>query len=676
MKQILDINTLELRRGQIIEQNNEGIVLICPEEGLELCGNNENGELLEEELCKSMKYLVVELESFEDHSLTFNMDLYRNGDQEEYDMRVTFSILPQVMVSVPVNLQVLDSQELFPPRTEGRLRMMIYGKPIKVSEIKHIRFTTSLCHKNQKIKLKSIYLSDIMPDYSLPNKKMIDSLGQWIPKEWEGKVSTSEHSNEILTKLLDEAEKYDYKYENSEWNSFGGWTKREFNKTGWFHTHYDGERWWLVDPDGKAFFSTGIDCISPGTGTRVDMMRNICSWIPEKEGRFSAAWENKNKGMEIFNYGISNLISAFGENSWWESWAKIIKMYLYKWNVNTIANWSSLEFIRWVQMPYVLPLDVYSESGFPTTKDKIFRDFPDTFSKEYENNSERFAKSLEQFKNDKYMIGYFMRNEPNWGFVYELNIAEEMLANPSISQSKVEFVNRMRLKYSDITMFNKVWNISLESFEKLYMPIDKAASLSEAAKEDLIEFSKEMITRYVEIPAKACKKVDKNHLNLGMRYAFITDPVMLSGYENFDVFSINSYQMNPYSQIAEIGKILNMPIMIGEFHFGALDKGLTAHGIRGVVNQSERGNAYRYYVEQASRSHYFIGAHYFMLNDQSCIGRFDGENYQIGLIDICMQEYKDMTDKIKECHYSIYEVCSKEKKAFNVTAKEIPAVHC
>ena len=199
--------------------------------------------------------------------------------------------------------------------------------------------------------------------------------------------------------------------------------------------------------------------------------------------------------------------------------------------------------------------------------------------------------------------------------------------------------------------------------------------MSAQAKQDLIEFSTEMITHYVELPAKACRRVDPNHLNLGMRYAYITDFSLLSGYENFDVFSINSYQFSPYEEVESIGSQLKMPVMIGEFHQGALDMGLTAHGIKGVKNQTERAKAYRYYVEQGSLSKYFIGAHYFQLNDQSCLGRFDGENYQIGLIDVCMQEYQEMADALRQCHSQIYQVAEGDLPAFDTLPEHVPPIH-
>lgn len=115
--------------------------------------------------------------------------------------------------------------------------------------------------------------------------------------------------------------------------------------------------------------------------------------------------------------------------------------------------------------------------------------------------------------------------------------------------------------------------------------------------------------------------------------------------------------------------------MVGEFHQGALDVGLTAHGIRGVTNQEQRGCAYRYYLEQGLTHPHFLGAHYFQLNDQSCLGRFDGENYQIGLIDVCMQEYEAMTEAMRACHAGMYRVAAGEEAAWENVPEDIDPIH-
>ena len=49
---------------------------------------------------------------------------------------------------------------------------------------------------------------------------------------------------------------------------FGGWKGKRFEATGFFRTDHDGERWWLVTPEGNAFLSLGINHYHPGWWTQ------------------------------------------------------------------------------------------------------------------------------------------------------------------------------------------------------------------------------------------------------------------------------------------------------------------------------------------------------------------------------------------------------------------------
>ena len=144
---------------------------------------------------------------------------------------------------------------------------------------------------------------------------------------------------------------------------------------------------------------------------------------------------------------------------------------------------------------------------------------------------------------------------------------------------------------------------------------------------------------------------------LGMRWAWISDPALASGWECFDVFSINCYAVDPTQAIQHVCDLgVDLPVMIGEFHFGALDAGPTATGLEAVPTQEERGVANRYYCEHAAAHPFGVGCHYFQCYDQFALGRFDGENYNIGLFDICLQPYAAMMDAVTACSRSIYEV--------------------
>ena len=344
---------------------------------------------------------------------------------------------------------------------------------------------------------------------------------------------------------------------------------------------------------------------------------------------------------------------------------------LVAWHFNTVGNWSDPLFTRDTEMPYVIPMPPY-----PTTRTLLYRDFPDVYAAEFRSSSERYAQHLAAFRDDPNLIGYFMRNEPKWAFGGR-NIASEMLeANPG-TETRKALAHWLQKRYKDDAAdWSVAWGLGLRRFDDVVdQTVPGAASRSEMARRDLWEFSKEMVRAYVGIPGLACHEVDPHHLNLGMRYASLSSELLYEAVGVFDVFSINAYDMQPPTEtIAEITARTRRPVMIGEFHFGALDRGLPSTGLRGVADQNERGIAYRYYVEKAAADPGLVGVHYFILNDQEVLGRFDGENYQIGFVDVCQRPYPELVGSATRAHESVYEVMHGRKKPYVGKAREIPRV--
>ncbi|MEC3905636.1 hypothetical protein VOI54_01260 [Tamlana sp. 2201CG12-4] len=75
--------------------------------------------------------------------------------------------------------------------------------------------------------------------------------------------------------------------------------------------------------------------------------------------------------------------------------------------------------------------------------------------------------------------------------------------------------------------------------------------------------------------------------------------------------------------------------MIGEFHFGSLDRGSSHVGVKKAESQTRRGAFYKEYIQGALRNPLIVGAHWFQYLDEPFAGRFDGENYNVGVIDVC-----------------------------------------
>jgi hypothetical protein len=100
----------------------------------------------------------------------------------------------------------------------------------------------------------------------------------------------------------------------------------------------------------------------------------------------------------------------------------------------------------------------------------------------------------------------------------------------------------------------------------------------------------------------------------------------------------------------------DVPLMIGEFHFGALDRGLFHPGLVPTENQQARAEAYREYVTEVLRSPQFVGCHWFQYRDEPVTGRsYDGENYQIGFVDVADTPYRELVDGAREVGYHLYD---------------------
>ena len=170
------------------------------------------------------------------------------------------------------------------------------------------------------------------------------------------------------------------------------------------------------------------------------------------------------------------------------------------------------------------------------------------------------------------------------------------------------------------------------------------------------DFTNQMIDRYAGLPAQYARKAAPRHLNLGMRFAHVNHPGMLRAARHFDVFSLNCYAADPTEALLAVQKALDMPVLIGEFHFGALDAGLPAPSLFHVKDQQARGEAYARYLTRAAAQPCSVGAHYFAYNDQPLWGRYDGENYQFGFVDVCNRPYAPFGEGVSRANEAIYRV--------------------
>jgi hypothetical protein len=566
---------------------------------------------------------------------------------------LTYSMLNQCQARLRLPLSAVDQNVWMLGREGALLKRICVGARVGLENVDRIR----ICLERHALKPSRWSMTPLkatkgepalLEEPILPAGPLIDELGQSTLREWAGKTRSEKELADRLGQQFKEAAGASWPAEFSRW---GGWTGKRFDASGFFRTQHDGRRWWMVDPEGYAFWSAGQDCVRMAIDAAVGGIREALKWLPEAQGPLKPAVEK-----DQVDFLTANFIRVFGERHH-ETWSAIALSLMKQYGFNTVANWSEWKIAQKAQFPYVRPMHFS-----PRRTKCIYRDFPDVFASTMEADAAEYAGQLKEHEGDRAFIGYFLMNEPTWGFASDTP-AEGMLFNTESCATRDALAAHLRGRYGNDDKLRAAWGMEV-TFERVRSG-RWHGKVSDAAREDLTAFSTVMAERYFSMLSAACKRVDPNHLNLGARYYTVPPRWALLGMKSFDIFSINCYrQQVPADQLNVIAEATGKPTLIGEWHFGALDVGLPATGIGYVASQEDRGKAYRFYLENAAAISNCIGVHYFTLYDQSAIGRFDGENYNIGFLDICNRPYEPLCRGALESHRRMYAVADGKAEPF------------
>lgn len=615
----------------------------------------------------SSKYLVLDVLHHAGVSGAVIIRFFEQADSNP-SFTALLGVMPGLRTRLVFPLSELDAHRVFLPRTPGRMKAVMWGRRTRPELLSAVTVSLDSMVPGQNLYLCRIGLSGSLPEsYPVDGDPVVDSLGQWHARDWPGKTPDFQSLKSNLETALASAGGSAFP---DDWSRFGGWKKLRFKPSGFFRVEKTAKRWWLADPEGCAFFSTGIDGVGPlHAGCPVDGIEKLFMWLPPKEGEFEPGWSRQWDQWSA-DFGGFNLIRAFG-GEWKEKWTAISRSRMIDWRFNTLGNWSDETATREFGLPYVIPLRGFPEAGAP-----LYRDFPDVFDPEYEKNAQAWAAQLEPFRDDPLLIGYFLNNEPQWAFSRQLP-AVAMLETGASSATRTALTLWLKERYKgDIGALNTAWGQSFSSFEALGQgSLRRPEEFSAQSRDDLAAFSELMVQRCLEPPYREARRADPNHLNLGIRWAGLGSGFLALAGQYCDVFTVNMYSMLPdTAALRVIAEQTGRPVLIGEYHFGATDRGLPSTGLRGVTDQTQRGVAYQAYVETAASMPWMVGTHYFIWNDQPVFGRFDGENYNIGVVDVCNTPYREFVDAARITHERIYGVASGEFEPIAERAAEVPRI--
>jgi len=595
-------------------------------------------------------------------AVLFLLELQEGEDGPTF--RLQFGLLNQCSARVRVPLAATDQNTWNLGREGAWLKPLCHGDRVDPARVDRMQLTVKR-KSGQPLRWcqTPLVVTDEEPaklkDPLLPAGPLLDELGQSAIRDWPGKSRSADEVTERLEGQYAIAGAHCWPEDFSRW---GGWKERTFGATGYFRTHHDGDRWWLVDPDGHPFWSAGMDCVRMHVDAACEGIEGALTWRPDEQEYAAACRDNHGRNVD---YYTANFIRAFGDRHR-EAWARIALGELRRLGFNTVANWSEWRIAAEAGFPYVRPLSL----RFRRTE-MVFRDFPDVFTDEFEADVRDYAEQLGETADDPALIGYFLMNEPVWGMASECP-AEGMLHNCAECGTRRELASWLRERYGSNQRLSEVWTMPV-TFGQVEAGRWRH-SFTPGARRDLEAFSEIMVEKLFGGLSEACKKVAPSHLNLGARYYTFPQDWAVAGMGHFDVFSMNCYNkpVPPSDELAAITDKLAMPALIGEWHFGALDVGLPASGIGRVRNQAARGKAFRLFQEAAAAEPWCVGAHYFTFADQSALGRFDGENYNIGFVDICNRPYQALVEAARSAHERLYVVASGDEKPYADRPEYLP----
>lgn len=551
-----------------------------------------------------------------------------------------------------------------------------------------------------------------------PNPKMdanflvniVDRFGQSTKARYSTKVSSEEELASIAQKEMQNLKGTPW----PERSKFHGWKLGpKLEGTGNFRTHKVDGKWWLIDPEGYLYFSTGVDIIrlsnsSTITGYDFDHDKiesrdvneiiseddqplnrvndnaiptrrlvnqtrsNMFAWLPDYDaplgehfGYRRSVQSGPMKQGETFSFYSANLERRYGETSprsYMSTWRDVTIKRMVDWGYTSLGNWAEPEYYANEEIPFVAFADINGDFGTLKSGFDFWHPLPDPYDPVFFERARVSAEFVrDQIQSSPWCMGIFYDNEQSFGrpetdelyFGLVLNTLKE---DASTKHAKAAFTNQLKQKYVSIEALNKAWATEFESWSVFASGVDAGFTTAEQRK-DYSDLLYAYGKQYFGTIRKATKSVLPNHLYLGARMADWgrPDEIVRAAAEETDMLSFNLYEDGYKPSHWQILAEVDRPTLIGEFSFGADDAGHFHPGVVLAEDQADRGRKYIEFMNSVIDSPYFVGAHMFQYMDGPITGRaYDGENYNTGVVSVTDIPYAPLVKAIKEVNKSLY----------------------
>lgn len=385
---------------------------------------------------------------------------------------------------------------------------------------------------------------------------------------------------------------------------------------GYFRVEQRNGVWWLVDSDGHAGLSIGVDAVT----WRGDAIHGTGA------APYEQAVEKRYGGRD--------------------AWAAAELKRLQSWGFNTLGAWSDSALWGQQGVAYTINLNIAAHSGADWQHGRPVDVYAPLFAQAAQSIAQQICAG---HVDDRSLVGYFSDNELRWGPDWrgKQNMLQMYLALPAGTPGRQHAEDFLRLRYrDDIKMLNRAWGVKVKDFSFL----SGVNASTPAFQADSDQFLQQVAEHYFQVCADAIHAADPNHLYLGARFAGRPPDVVLRAARIADAVSINIYAFDPRPLVEHLAAVTGKPILIGEFAFRGEDAGLpnSKGGGPKVPTQQDRARAYQAFVRDLMSEPNVIGYHWFKWTDEPKQGRFDGEDCNYGLVNINDDPYTALVQAATE----------------------------
>lgn len=479
---------------------------------------------------------------------------------------------------------------------------------------------------------------------------LADRYGQNRHEQWPGKIKSDDD-----LKTMREKEQGLFRPRPRSWNRWGGWEDGPtLEATGFFRTEKYRGKWYIVDPDGKLFFSSGINAINIGS-------------FSHAVGR-EALFEDRSAirdGKVAFL--LDNIRRKFGEgreNAYYD----FVLRRLDSWGVNTLGNWSAGDLCRRRKIPYTAELrfpggEFTCIGGIRRHRDPFSEDFrkacEDLFADKELDYVVGESGSFSYMKNDPWCIGIYISNEWNFG-----RIPDDILKSGPDLPSKRELAKFLRERYrGSVEALNRAWGSNYSDWDA-FLRSTEIPRKTPKAREDLDAFMEHFVSQYFRLCRNAIKRYSPNTMYLGSRFIWSdpTRPWLNRAAANYmDIVSYNLYGLS-YDGL-KIEGLGDKPVMITETTIGSDEpRGYFGALSEPAKNPGERNAILERKMETLFRHPLVVGVHHFCYASQPLTNRGqDEENFNFGFVDQTDTPYWDFVEAYRNIIDRMYEFRSNSK---------------